>query len=182
MSNEIFKSEFINKAQIQEKIKEVTKDLNKEYKDKDVVLIGLLKGAFIFLSDLSRKLTFNPEIEFVVVKSYDGDRTTGAPQILLDLKRNIANKHVLIVEDIIDTGTTLAFIAEYMKYRNAASVKIVTLLNKKSQRQKNVHVDWSLFDVGNEFLVGYGLDYNEKFRNLNSIMALSEYGIKKYAK
>lgn len=163
----------------EEDISEVTADLGeiltKEYEGKYPLVIGVLKGAVMFMTDLSRKMDCDLELDFMDVSSYgSGIESTGDVKILKDLDTSIEGRHVLIVEDIIDTGRTLSHLIELFRYRKAKSIKIVTLLDKKERRVVDLKADWVGINVPNEFVVGYGLDFDEKYRNLPYIGVLKE--------
>ncbi|MCS7151120.1 MAG: hypoxanthine phosphoribosyltransferase [Endomicrobia bacterium] len=163
----------ITEEQIRQKVAELAKKISNYYRKKQPLLIvGILKGSAIFLSDLIRKLTISCEVDFISVRSYDGTSSTGVVQLILDLYDNPVGKHILIVEDIIDTGRTLKFLKTNLLTRKAKSVKICVLLNKKCKRKTKIKVDYKGFDVPDKFVVGYGLDYNEKYRNLPYVAIL----------
>jgi hypoxanthine phosphoribosyltransferase len=159
---------------IQARTRELGAQISADYAGKDLLLVCILKGGVIFLSDLSRALTIPHAIDFMAISSYGGARTesSGIVRILMDLNTNIENRHVLVVEDIIDTGRTLQYITENLQTRDPASLKICTLLNKPERREVPIHVDYVGFNIPNEFVVGYGLDYGELYRNLPYIGVL----------
>lgn len=155
----------------QEQILEATAQLGRRYSDmyadKEVLLIGVLKGAVMFLVDLARAIEIPVTMDFMAVASYGAStETSGIVRILKDLDTSIEGKHVLVVEDIIDSGLTLKYILETLRNRNPESLRVCTLLNKKERRRVDVHVDDICFDIPDEFVVGYGLDYNQIYRNL----------------
>jgi hypoxanthine phosphoribosyltransferase len=158
----------ITREQLQTRTAELGEAISRDYVAKDLLLVCILKGSVMFLGDLMRAIRVPHAIDFMAISSYGGTRTesSGVVRILMDLNTNIENRNVLIVEDIIDTGRTLAYITELLKTRNPASLKICTLLNKSSRREVNVPLDYIGFDIPNEFVIGYGLDYNEIYRNL----------------
>ena len=160
----------ISAEQIEAKIKETDAVIDKEYKDKKVLLVSVLKGAFIFLADFSRALTIPCEIGFMAAESY-GDSTVsgGDVKITLDLSQDISGYDVILVEDIIDTGNTLYKLKNILLARNPRSFRIITLLDKPSRRTAPINADMSLFTIEDRFVVGYGLDYAEKYRNLPDI-------------
>lgn len=163
----------ITEEQIRQKVAELAKKISHDYRKKQPLLIvGILKGSAIFLSDLIRRLSISCEVDFISVRSYDGTNSTGVVQLILDLYDNPVGKHILIVEDIIDTGRTLKFLKTNLLTRKAKSVKICVLLNKKCKRKTKIKVDYKGFDVPDKFVVGYGLDYNEKYRNLPYVAVL----------
>lgn len=147
-------------------VKKVADELNRDYAGKRPVLVALLKGSVIFASDLMRALAIDCEIDFMKVSSYSGTQSTGVINIVSDIRTGIADRHVIIVEDIVDTGLTLCKLKELLQEREPASLKICTLLDKPSGRKAPINADYIGGTVGNEFIVGYGLDYNEKYRNL----------------
>jgi hypoxanthine phosphoribosyltransferase len=161
--------------QIAAKTRELADQIRAEYGGEQIVLLGVLKGSFHFLSDLSRLLADITEIDFVQTSSYGtGKSSTGVVQIRKDLDTNIEGRHVLIVEDIVDTGTTLAHLRELLGTRKPKSLKVVALLSKPEARKHKTQVEYVGFEIPNEFVVGYGLDYGERFRNLPYIAILHE--------
>ncbi|MFP6776695.1 MAG: hypoxanthine phosphoribosyltransferase [PS1 clade bacterium] len=171
------KSVIVTKEEIATAVNGLAKQLNDKYKGKEVIAIGLLKGAFVFMADVIRQLDIDVQVEFLIVKSYKNGKTNGKPQIVLDLKKGITEKNIVIFEDIIDTGRTLAAVKEYLKYKGAKDVEIATLLTKPSKREVAVDIDYSLFTIPNEIVVGYGLDYNEYGRQFANIISLNDAGI-----
>ncbi len=161
---------------VQQRTRELGEQISRDYAGKDLLLVCILKGGVMFLSDLSRALTIPHAIDFMAISSYGGTRTesSGIVRILMDLNTNIENRHVLIVEDIIDTGRTLQYIKENLETRDPASLRICTLLNKQSRREVQIDLDYVGFDIPNEFVVGYGLDYGELYRNLSYIGILKQ--------
>ncbi|MCK5807036.1 MAG: hypoxanthine phosphoribosyltransferase [Mycoplasmataceae bacterium] len=180
MDKKYIKDVVISKEEIRTKVKELAVTLNKEYKGKSIVAVGLLKGVFIFIADIVRELDLDVEIEFIVVKSYSNGNSNGKPKIILDIKKDIQGKDIIIFEDIIDTGRTLAAVKEYLEYKGANSIKIATLLTKPSRRQIHVNVDYALFTIPNEIVIGYGLDYNEKGRHLEDIVSINDLAIEEF--
>ena len=165
--------------EIRSRVKELADVINTDYQGKSLLLISVLKGAAVFLCDLMRELTLPVEIDFMAVSSYGkSTSTSGVVRILKDLDASIENRHVLIVEDIIDTGLTLSYLREHLLSRNPASLKIVALLDKPERRKAEIEADYCGFQVPDEFLVGYGLDYNEQHRNHPDICVLLEFGAK----
>lgn len=155
----------IDEKKIQARITELANQINKAYKD-GVTIICILKGSIIFTADLVRKLTVPTYLEFMVVSSYEDTESTGNIKVVKDLDSSIANKDVLIVEDIVDTGKTLKYLMELLNSRHPKSLKICTLLSKKARRNCEVDVAYYGFDIEDEFVIGYGLDYNQEYRNL----------------
>jgi hypoxanthine phosphoribosyltransferase len=164
----------ITQEQLQKRIQEIGDAITRDYAGKDLLLVCILKGGVLFLSDLVRAIRIPHAIDFMAISSYGGMRTesSGVVRILMDLNTNIENRNVLIVEDIIDTGRTLAYILDNLHTRNPATLKICTLLNKPTRREVSVKLDYIGFDIPNEFVVGYGLDYNEVYRNLSFVGVL----------
>lgn len=161
---------------LQARIVELAGEINAAYTDEDrPLLVCVLKGAFMFLADLTRHLEIRHEIDFMETSSYGaGTVSSGVVRILLDLERNIEGRHVLIVEDIIDTGRTLDYITRNLRTRNPASLRICTLLSKPARRVIDIPIDFVGFEIPDEFVVGYGLDYAEIYRNLPFIGVLEE--------
>lgn len=157
----------ITPEQLDFKVSEMAKKISVDYAGKEVLLVTLLKGGVMFSVDLMRKLTVPVEIDFMDVSSYgSGTKTTGAVKIEKDLDGDIGGKHVLLVEDIVDSGVTLSYVRELLSDRRPASLRICTILNKPSRRRVEVPVEYIGFDIPDEFVVGYGLDYAQKHRNL----------------
>ncbi len=163
----------LTKEQIALAVKTVAARITADYADHPPVIIGILKGAVVFFADLIREIDLPVTTEFMAISSY-GNKTksSGVVRILKDLDRDITGEHVLIVEDIVDSGRTLSYLTEVFKTRNAASVSIATLLDKPSRRVTPLKVRYSCFDIPDAFVVGYGLDYAEKYRNLPDIGVL----------
>ena len=172
--NNKIKRVIITKEEIDEAIKKAGKEISDSYDGRPILLVSVLKGAFVFMADLCRAITVPCEIGFMCAKSYfSGTVSTGNVQITMDLDHDISNYHVIIVEDIIDTGRTLKEIVEILKARNPISLKVVTLLDKPSRRLVDFEADMSLFTIPDHFVIGYGLDCAEYYRNLPYI---AEYG------
>jgi hypoxanthine phosphoribosyltransferase len=153
--------------QISVKISELAKQIDQDYADREPLLVGVLKGAVMFMSDLARTMSRPSTMEFMAVSSYGSSTTSsGVVRILKDLDRDIAGQHVLIVEDIIDSGLTLSWLLKNLHSRNPASVRVVALLRKPDAIKVEVTVEYVGFDIPNEFVVGYGLDYAERYRDL----------------
>ena len=163
----------ISEEEIKHKIAMAGEKITAEYAGKPLLIVGMLKGAFIFMSDLCRAVKTPCEMDFMAVKSYQGDKSTGNVEIVMDLKRDVSRYHVLIVEDIIDTGITLKHVSGLLKSRNPLSLKIITLLDKPERRKTDMIPDMALFTVPDLFVVGYGLDYDESFRELPYIAEYS---------
>ncbi len=149
------------------KVSELGQQITKDYAGKDVLVVGILKGAAVFFTDLIRQINLPINIDFIVASSYgDGTETSGKVDIKKDLEKDIAGRHVILVEDILDTGNTLSYIKEYLESSSSASVRICTLFDKPSRRTENIIADYKGFTIDDVFIVGYGLDYAEKYRNL----------------
>lgn len=152
---------------LDERITALGKQITEDYKGKKLIVVGVMKGANLFVADLIRKLDLDIILDFIVVSSYGSStESTGVIRLLKDLDENIDSEHVLIVEDIIDSGLTLEYLVKNFETRNPASVKICTLLNKVERRKVDMTVDYIGFQVPDEFIVGYGIDYAERYRNL----------------
>jgi len=158
---------------ISEKVKELGQRLADEYRDKNPLVICVLKGAVVFMADLIRQMNITCEMDFMAVSSYGSStESSGSVKILKDLDTPVHNRHVIVVEDIMDSGLTLSKLVELLKHRESASVKVVTLLNKPERRKVDISPDYSGFTIPDEFVVGYGLDYAEQYRNLPYIGVL----------
>jgi len=163
----------ICKNEIKEKVSELGKIITNDYQGKDLVVVGLLKGAFVFMADLIREINLKYEIDFMMVSSYDG-MTQKEIRIILDLKTSISGRDVLLVEDIIDTGKTFKEILTHLKSRHPSSLKTCCLLDKKECRKISIQPDYYGFIIPNEFVVGYGMDYNNYYRNMPYIGGYNE--------
>ena len=165
----------VSEAEIKEKIAQVGKQISEEYAGKPLLLVSILKGAFIFMADFCRALTIPCEIGFMCAKSYYSSTvSSGEVTITLDLDQDISNFNVIILEDILDTGRTLSLVVENLKQRNPLSLKVITLLDKPSRRLVDFEADISLFTIPDHFVVGYGLDCDEKYRNLPYVAEYQE--------
>ena len=157
----------ISEQQIADRVKEMGAQITKDYNGEPLFLIGILKGSVPFMADLMRRIDLDVEMDFMSVSSYGGaTKTSGVVKILKDLDADIRGRNVLIVEDIIDSGLTLAYLKEYLSGRGPKSIKIATFLDKPTGRKADIQVDYSGFTVGDQFIVGYGLDVDQKYRNL----------------
>lgn len=153
--------------QIAARVKEIGEQISADYAGEEILMIGVLRGAVIFMSDLARSISIPVAIDFMAVSSYGASTTSsGIVRILKDLDEEVAGRHLLVVEDIIDSGLTLNYLLDNLHSRKPASIRLVTLLNKPERRKKEVHVDYNGFTIPDHFVVGYGLDYAEKYRNL----------------
>lgn len=165
----------ITKEQISERVKAIAGRLEDDYRDKNPLMVAILKGSVMFFSDLVKNMKIPLGIDFMAISSYgSGTRSSGEVRVNKDLDKKIEGRHVIIVEDIVDSGYTLMYLKRMLGSRNPASIKICTLLDKKSRRETPITPDYYCFDVADEFVVGYGLDYSEKYRNLPEIGVLKE--------
>ena len=162
----------LSKEEIESKVTEIGTRITADYDGKYPVFVGILKGCFVFMADLLRHVDATCTMDFMAVSSYSGTKTTGAVKINKDLQHDIKGRHVTLVEDILDSGITLNYIENYLSVREPASIKIATLLDKPARRQADIKADYACFEVPDAFVVGYGLDYNEKYRNLPYIGVL----------
>ena len=166
----------VNEEQLQNRLKEIARQIENDYKDQDLLLIGVLKGAVMVMADLTRHINRHVEIDWMAVSSYgSGTKSSGVVRILKDLDRDITGKNVLIIEDIVDTGLTLDWLSQNLKSRGAGSVEIMTVLRKPDAAIVKVDVRYVGFDIPKDFVIGYGLDFNEKYRNLPFIAVLAKH-------
>lgn len=157
----------ITREQIQDKVAELGRELSKEYEGRNPLVICILKGAFIFMADLVKEMTVPLELDFMAVSSYGAStRSSGEVKIIKDLDTSVEGRDILIVEDIIDSGLTLSYLIDVLERRKVSSIKIATLFDKPARRSVKLEADWSGFVIPDAFVVGYGLDYAEKYRNL----------------
>jgi hypoxanthine phosphoribosyltransferase len=164
----------LSREAIAARVSELSIQISWDYVGKDLLLVGVLKGAFVFLADLMRALKIPVQVEFVRLASYGkGATSAGHVRVLLDLEASVAGRHVLVVEDILDTGLTLGFLLERLRARQPASLKLCVLLNKRIRRVSEITADYAGFDVPDGFVVGYGIDYDERHRHLPAIYTLS---------
>ncbi|MDF9844033.1 MULTISPECIES: hypoxanthine phosphoribosyltransferase [unclassified Paenibacillus] len=167
----------VSKAELESKVRELGAVISRDYEGKELVLIGILKGAAVFMSDLMREITFPVAVDYMSVSSYGSSATTsGVITIKQDIDTDIRGKHVLLVEDLIDTGLTLQHLKQLFALREAASVRICTILSKPSRRLADIPIDYSGIDIPDEFVVGYGLDYAEQYRNLPEVWIVETDG------
>lgn len=169
----------LDESTIQRKVSELAETINEEYEDQELLVVGILRGAFVFMSDLIRHIDLPLSVDFMLVSSYDGTESSGHVRIIKDTKRSITDEHVLIVEDIVDSGRTYSSLRSTLMTRDPASLRICTLLNKPSRRQVDVDVDYYGFEVEDQFLVGYGLDYDEYHRSCPFIFVPTEEAIER---
>ena len=165
----------ISQEEIENKVIELAKKIEKDYEKQEVLIVGVLKGAFVFVSDLVRNINLDLSLDFIAVSSYGmSTESSGVVKLNKDIEMDLSGKNVIIVEDIIDTGLTLKYIKEYLSGKNAKSVRICTLLDKPSRRKCDVEVDYIGFEIEDLFIVGYGIDCKEKYRNLPYIAYVQE--------
>lgn len=165
--NDDIRAVLVSEQQLKDKVAQLGAQISQDYAGKDLVLVSILKGAVVFMADLMRAVTIPCSIDFMVVSSYGaGTTTTGLVKIIKDLDSDLSGKDVLIVEDILDTGVTLSNLVPMLKMRDPNSVRICAILDKPSRRRADIQADYIGFQVPDEFVVGYGLDYDEKYRNL----------------
>lgn len=167
MHNDIQKI-LISSEQIQSRIQELGQELLRDYKDKNPIFVGVLKGVVVFYADMIRAFDAPCQLDFMRISSYKGTQSTGNMIVRQDISEDLNGRHVIILEDVLDTGRSLRFTVDYLRFKGAASVKVCTLLDKPEGRLPGIEMqaDYVGFTVPNEFVVGYGLDYNEKYRNL----------------
>ena len=164
---ERIKSVLITRESIAEGLVKVGKYIDENYSGKPLIIVGILKGSFVFLADLAKNVTIPCEFGFMAAQSYyGGTESTGEVRITLDLQQDISKYHVIIAEDIIDTGRTLKAVADILRARNPLSLEIIALLNKSERRIADIEADYTMFAIPDKFVVGYGLDYGEYYRNL----------------
>lgn len=166
MHNDVEKV-LISTEELQRRIAEMGKQISNDYQGEEILMIGVLRGAVLFMADLARAIDLHVSMDFMAVSSYGaGTTSSGVVRILKDLDEDIEGRHVLVVEDIVDSGLTLNYLLENLKSRKPASIKLCTLLNKPERRKVEVKIDYNGFDVPDYFVIGYGLDYAERYRNL----------------
>ena len=164
----------IDQESIQEMVRRVASEITHDYEGEEVLLIGVLKGAFMFMADLIREIDLHVQTEFMSVASYHGSKSTGVVRILKDVDQDISGKHVIVVEDIIDSGLTLSKLSDLLGTRNPASLELCTAFDKPSRRKVNIDVKYSGIEIPDRFVVGYGLDYNGHYRNLPELYIIGE--------
>lgn len=164
-----------DRHEIEVTVRRLASEISQDYRNQSPLLLGVLRGSFIFLADLIRHLDFPLEVDFIGLSSYGGStQTSGKIRVVKELETPVRGRNVLVVEDIVDTGLTTAFLLKYLKKRKPASVKLCTLTDKPARRNVPVNIDYLGFTVPNKFLIGYGLDANQKFRNLPDICYLED--------
>jgi hypoxanthine phosphoribosyltransferase len=170
-------SELIAADAIKKRVSEMAAEISRDYVDRNPVVVAILKGSFVFLADLMRAVSVPGEVDFLAVASYEGTETTGVVRLVKDLKTAITDRHVLVVEDIIDTGLTWDYIRRILLDRRPRSLALAALLDKKERRKVDVAPDYVGFTIPDRFVVGYGLDYEESYRHLPYIGVLEEEGV-----
>jgi len=172
---EVIERILITREELQAKVKELAAQISKDYEGKELFLVSVLKGGFMFTADLMREITIPCEIDFMAVSSYgQGSKTSGVVKIVKDLDQSVEGKDILVVEDILDSGLTLSYLKQNLLARGAKSVKVCTILNKEERRKANIKADYLGFEIPDEFVVGYGLDYAEKYRNFPFVGVLKK--------
>ncbi len=172
MKNDILKI-LVTEEELRQKVSELGEQISRDYEGKNLLLVSVLKGSVVFMADLMRAITIPAKIDFMAVSSYgSGTKTSGVVKIIKDLDLDLSGYDVLIVEDILDSGMTLKYITELLKARGTKSIKIATLLDKPSRRKVDIKADYFCFDIPDEFVVGYGLDFDEKYRNYPAVAVL----------
>src|SRR3989339_1369559 len=160
----------VKKEEIQKKVKELAYRISKDYENRELVLIGVLKGGFIFLADLMREMSIQVDMDFISVSSYgNSTQSSGVVRLIKDIDIDITNKYVLIVEDLVDTGLTLKYLKDLFNTREPIDVSICTILDKPSRREINIEIEYKGILIPDKFVVGYGLDYEGKYRNLPDV-------------
>lgn len=165
---------FISEEQIAKRVKELAAMINRDYEGKEIILVCVLNGSFIFCADLIRQIKIPVQVEMVSLSSYEGTESTGQVSFRLDVKQSLVGKNVIIVEDIVDTGLTISFLIKHMKLKNLASLKLCSLLLKRARLKIEVPVDYLGFDIEDKFVIGYGLDYDGRYRELPYIGVYGE--------
>lgn len=155
-----------SQEQLATRVAELGRQISADYRGKMPLFVGILRGCILFYSDLMKQISVDCNMDFMCLSSYSGTSSTGQVRTMLDLRESIKGRHMVIVEDIVDTGLTLEYLLEHLRSRGAASIEICCLLNKPCNRKADIHPKYVGFEVGNEFVIGYGLDYNELYRNL----------------
>lgn len=166
--------EFISAATISKRVKELAEMINTDFKDQEVIIIGVLNGSFIFCADLVRHLNVPAQIEFVSLSSYEGTQSSGEVSFRLDVKQSLIGKNVIVVEDIVDTGLTISFLLKHMTLKQVKSLKLCSLLLKRARLKTEVAIDYLGFDIEDKFVIGYGLDFDGAYRELPYIGVYGE--------
>ena len=162
----------ISEKELEEAVAAIGRKISEDYAGKDPIFVGVLKGCFIFMADLMRHVDIDCSMDFMAVSSYSGTTSTGAVKINKDLSEIIEGRHLILVEDILDSGVTLNYLKNYLMVRKPASIAVATLMDKPARRKADIYADYSCFEIPDAFVVGYGLAYNEKYRNLPYIGVL----------
>ena len=168
----------ISKEDIKKRVKELAENISEDYKDKSPIFVGILNGCYVFMADLLREVSIDTEIDFVKIRSYEADSSTGTIKFRKDISADINKRHIIIVEDIIDSGFTINFLVNRLKNSGPKSVAVASILFKKEVAKIDFKIDYVGFEIPPEFVVGYGLDYDEKYRNLKDIMVLESKDLK----
>ena len=173
MMDRIFGRPIVTQEQMRTRIRELGRQITMDYVGKELILVGVLKGAYAFYADLARAIRIPMRVDFIVVTSYSGKpKSSGKVKIVTDLTEDIAGRDVLLVEDIVDSGLTAEHLVRTLRKRNPRSIKLCALLSKPERREKNVPIDYVGFEIPNKYVVGYGLDYEQKYRNLPYLAVL----------
>lgn len=174
--NKVVKRVLFSQEEIAERCKQLAKQIDKDYENNphNLLVVGTLKGALPFMAELIKNITLDIEIDFIAASSYDGTESLGDIRILKDLDCSIKDRDILLVEDIVDTGLTIKKLKELLYHKGAHDVKVVTLLNKEGRRTEDVAANYVGFEIENEFVIGFGLDYNQKYRNLPYVAVFDE--------
>ena len=162
----------LSESDIKKRVKELADQISVDFKDKTPIFVGILNGSYVFMADLLRELNIQVEVDFVKIRSYDGDSSTGTIKFRKDISADIDNRDVIIVEDIIDSGFTINFLVNRLRESGPKSVTVATALYKKEVAKLDFEVEYVGFEIPPEFVVGYGLDYNERYRNLKDVMVM----------
>ncbi len=162
----------ISEEELEAAVTKIGRQISEDYRGKDPIFVGVLKGCFIFMADLMRHVDIDCSMDFMAVSSYSGTTSTGAVKINKDLSEIIEGRHLILVEDILDSGVTLNYLKNYLMVRKPASIAVATLMDKPARRKADIYADYSCFEIPDAFVVGYGLDYNERYRNLPYIGVL----------
>ena len=162
----------ISEEELEAAVARIGRQISEDYRGKDPIFVGVLKGCFIFMADLMRHVDVDCSMDFMAVSSYSGTTSTGAVKINKDLSGIIEGRHLILVEDILDSGVTLNYLKHYLMVRKPASIAVATLMDKPARRKADIYADYSCFEIPDAFVVGYGLDYNERYRNLPYIGVL----------
>ena len=166
--------ELISREQIEKRLFELAEQLDKDYQEKEIIALCVMRGSVFFATELTLKMKTKMQLEFITLSSYDGTESSGKINLLTDLRESIENKDVLIIEDIIDTGRTMSYLLEYLKSKNPRSLKLCVLADKPSRREVEVPIDYIGFEVPNKFIVGYGFDIDNYYRNIPYIGYIEE--------